>query len=87
MLHQQKFAGSNFELVKKQKIQQISVIVIPTNCDRVEGFTYNNVLQEKIVKYLGDVKASLTHPAFSFHHDTTSSTRYVFFLPFPNLLS
>ena len=60
---------------------------MPTNCNRVEGFTYNNVLQEKIAKYLGVVKASLTHPAFSFHHDTTTSTRYVFFLTFQNLLS
>ena len=40
-----------------------------------------------IAKYMGVVKASLTHPAFSFHHDTTTSTRYVFFLPFQNLLS
>ena len=77
---------SNFEYVKKQKIQQISVIVIPPNCDRVGGFTYNNVLQEKIAKYLGVVKASLTHPAYSFHHDTATST-HVFFLPFQNLLS
>ena len=60
---------------------------MPTNCDRVEGFTYNNVLQEKIAKYLGVVQASLTLPAFSFHHDTTTSTRYVFALPFQNLLS
>ena len=25
-----------------------------------------------IAKYMGVVKASLTHPAFSFHHDTTT---------------
>ena len=28
-----------------------------------------------IAKYLGVVKASLTHPAFSFHYDPTTSTR------------
>ena len=43
--------------------------------------------KKRIAKYLGVVKAFLTHPAFSFRHDTTTSTRYVFFLPFQNLLS
>ena len=37
-----------------------------------------------ITKYMGVVKASLTHAAFSFQHDTTTSTHYVFFLPFQN---
>ena len=35
-------------------------------------------------KYLGAVKASLPYSSFRFHHDT--STDYVFFLPFQNLL-
>ena len=29
-----------------------------------------------IAKYMGVVKASLTHPAFSFHHDTTTTYRH-----------
>ena len=40
-----------------------------------------------IAKYLGAIKASLTHPAFSFHRDPTTNTRKIFFLPFQNLLS
>ena len=29
-----------------------------------------------IAKYVGVVKASLTHPAFSFHHDTTTTYKH-----------
>ena len=29
-----------------------------------------------IAKYIGVVKASLTHPAFSFHHDTTTNYKH-----------
>ena len=29
-----------------------------------------------ITKYMGVVNASLTHPAFSFHHDTTTTYKH-----------
>ena len=29
-----------------------------------------------IAKYMGVVKASLTHPAFSFYHDTTTTYKH-----------